>query len=219
MYVLWNILKFLNGCEEIKPEKIDLPTNSFQLSISKVVKMSVGNSHAALVTEDGSLYCLGNNEYGQCGAKPSTITRESTFLIYQPPVDKNSDTVPLNKVKFNENVKIIDVICGGRHTVCVDGENNIYTFGDDSSVQLFLGDTRGRSLLESNSYREYFKKNENRNDTFVAYGQKERHLQYNPVKINNIGPLEKFKELIVNSKITVTAGDDFTIVVLTPKDG
>lgn len=219
VYVIRDISVLLNHNDDPKLEKVDFQTYIPSSRTPKVINMSVGDSHAAFVTEDGELYCIGNNEYGQCGARPSNIIRESTFLVYQPEDDKSDDEISLNRVTFNEGVKIRNVVCGGRHTICIDDENNIYTFGDDSSVQLFLGDTRGRSLLEQELYKDYFKKHENRNDTSIAYGQKERHLQYNPIKINDVGPIKRFNDLIKKSTITVTAGDDFTIIVLTPKDG
>lgn len=178
----------------------------------RVIKMSCGNDHAAFITSKGDLCCTGDNSFGQCGTKPSRVTTESTFLVYDENVAR--DTVELSWVNFKSPTRVVDVVCGGRHTVCLDDKNQIYTFGDDSSIQLFLGDTRGKSLLNLDKYSKYFRKYERMMKESIKYNQKERHLQYNPVRVNDLGGLERI-EIGEDTKVSLSAGDDFTIIALT----
>eukprot|EP00796_Vickermania_ingenoplastis_P011237 gene11237-7807_t len=70
----------------------------------RVVGASCGSFHTAVVTEDGSLYCWGDNSHKQCGALSSV------------PLTLPSRVAELDWVGSGEAV---DVACGRHHTVVV----------------------------------------------------------------------------------------------------
>ncbi|GIX65675.1 regulator of chromosome condensation repeat-containing protein [Babesia caballi] len=184
----------------------------------RVVKMSVGNAHAAFLADDGTLYCTGDNSFGQCGLKPSNVTSDNTLVTF-PRRDHATapDHVDLHQVQFKDPAtRVVDVACGGRHTCCLDSDGNIYTFGDDASVQLFLGDTRGRTLLELDQYKAFASRQERGTVSYTKYTHTDRHLQFNPIPVSRIGKLSEYQHLLCGADISLAAGDDFTIVAATP---
>lgn len=92
-----------------------------------VKQMSVGVMHAAFLTEDGQVYCLGRNSYGECGVDPSVQNMASSC----------------RRVSFPKHCHpLLRVECGKSHTVAVGAEGQCLSWGDDSKIQLGLGDTR-----------------------------------------------------------------------------
>ncbi|EAN34429.2 Regulator of chromosome condensation (RCC1) repeat family protein [Theileria parva strain Muguga] len=193
-------------------------SGGFLYNNPKIVRMSIGQYHSAFISDDGSLYCSGNNEFGQCAQKPTQLHTESTFLVYNNNTN-TIDQIPPTKVRFRENVRIKDVVCGQTHTLCIDTNNNIYSFGDDSEIELFFGDSRGKSIFEHRHYKPYLKRIYNFspiNTSPIIYNQTEKHLQYVPVRINEMSLLKRYGELIRKSDIKLQAGNHFTIIAITP---
>ncbi|GFE53850.1 hypothetical protein BaOVIS_012540 [Babesia ovis] len=231
VYVIKGLRQILEGyCDSARvnhPDTSRLCPSPIKDLNKRVVKISAGNSHAAFITDRGELYCTGDNSFGQCGTKPNKV-KDNTIVTFE--ADRQSDTVDLHKVTFKDpNTKIVDVVCGGRHTCCVDTEGNIYTlvqacvdiiyrFGDDSSVQLFLGDTRGRTLLELDHYKPFVSHNDRGSRSYTKYTHTDRHLQFNPIPVSQMGKLNEYQAILRGSRISLAAGDDFTIVAATPGD-
>uniref|UniRef100_A0A3B0MK95 Regulator of chromosome condensation (RCC1) repeat, putative n=1 Tax=Theileria annulata TaxID=5874 RepID=A0A3B0MK95_THEAN len=205
--------------EKIKFEMEEIKEfgNKLLYNNPKIIRMNIGQYHNAFISDDGTLYCSGNNEYGQCGQKPKQLYKDSTFLIYKQ--NNIIEHIPPTKVKFKENVKIKDVVCGLTHTICIDTNNNIYSFGDDNKIQLFFGESRGKSIFEHRYYKSYLKYIYNFspiNTSTIIYNNKEKHLQYVPIKINNLSFLKNYENIIKNSIINLQAGNYFTIISITP---
>ena len=88
--------------------------------------VAAGYNHSACVDMFGNLYTFGDGQYGCLGL--GTLSSQ-----YQ---------ISPGKVKLNSN--IIFVACGFAHTVCVDSNTHVYTFGMNNMGQLGLGDTEHR---------------------------------------------------------------------------
>lgn len=121
-------------------------------SKSNVVKqMSVGAEHAAFVTTQGELYCVGANTWGQCGKSPGKSNNMS-------PVGPNDERLPViitvaHRVEFPDTAAAVaSVAVGGRHTMATDETGRVYAFGDDRRIQLGLGDTRTGGTDTRHSY-------------------------------------------------------------------
>lgn len=80
----------------------------------KVVQATCGSYHTAAVTEDGHLYTWGGGMYGKLGhgneMGHSTPTRVEAL--------------------FKDGIKVTSVACGSRHTVALDAEGQIFSWGD-----------------------------------------------------------------------------------------
>lgn len=190
-----------------------------------VKDMSVGASHAAFLTEDGRVYCLGSNKCGECGADPAKTAVASSCRL----------------IKFPRHVNpVVRVHCGKSHTVAVGAEGQVLSWGDDSKIQLGLGDTRSNcgderpwegsrgyinkvqtgegmappSALRGGPLAPSFSKA--RPTSSARYGEFEAHAQWKPQLTMDI-PLE-FERQVHGTPYPppdgLVGGDDFTILMV-----
>lgn len=193
-----------------------------------VRRMSVGPSHAAFVTEDGELHCIGSNRFGECAADPQNFATSPTC----------------RRVKFPPGVSTVSqVACGRAHTVAVGEFLEVrvpFAWGDDSKIQLGFGDTRSnlgdeRPWSGSRGYQNFlstgeamapapilrggpegvgFSKATNR--AVGKYGEFEPHHRWRPAPMMAI-PLEYERQvhgIPYPPPESIACGDDFTLLVV-----
>jgi len=90
-------------------------------------QMAIGASHAVFLSEDGDCYCLGSNRCGECGADPAKHGAASACRLMRFPRHVNP---------------VVRVGAGRSHSVVLGAEGQVLAWGDDSKIQLGLGDTR-----------------------------------------------------------------------------
>lgn len=106
--------------------KIGLPENSTLINNPQLIpgikaKMVIaGHRHSAIIDTNNNVLVCGSNSYGNLGL--------STY----------SDTM-VNQFTKIPNIKANLVICGAYHTVILDLQGRVYTFGYNYSGQLGLG--------------------------------------------------------------------------------
>ncbi|SJK86436.1 Probable E3 ubiquitin-protein ligase HERC1 [Babesia microti strain RI] len=183
------------------PQYMDnLPVPGLLLGLGRIVNMSIGINHAGFVTSDGDLYIGGNNFYGQSGQKPKKLHLSSANYQLNSYTDHSDEIELVPYKKIMNGIK--KVSCAARHTICLDKLGNVYSFGDDSQIQLGLGDTRGTAI---NKVRDVNIKSMAPITTaiplkhLVTYKPRERHLQYIPQKL----------PITADDIIT---GEDFTVI-------
>ncbi|CRG98517.1 regulator of chromosome condensation, putative [Plasmodium relictum] len=118
--------------------------------------------------------------------------------------------VDINKVEFKEKTKIIDVSCGVNHTLCLDDKNNIYSFGDDSKIQLGLGESRtNKNSLTGTKWKDQIKLGySSLTKNLANYSFYDRHIQSIPQKI-----LRKINDTeIINDVYKINAGANFSMI-------
>lgn len=106
------------GLREKYNQEVTIPT--LIPGYNNVVQVSCGVDHTAFVTEDGTLYVMGNNVGGRLG------------------LDMYGDKilVPIPIPGFNN---ITQVSCGKTHTAFLTEEGKVYVFGGGSYGQLGIG--------------------------------------------------------------------------------
>ena len=110
---------------------------------ARVVSISAGRRHVSFADARGHVYTMGCNLYGQCGRKlpPRKLDEHGTTLPVsydeETPVDWSSQS----PYRVACPMPALSVACGGRHTM-ITTSDGVYAFGDDSNIQLGLGDTR-----------------------------------------------------------------------------
>jgi alpha-tubulin suppressor-like RCC1 family protein len=95
-----------------------------------------GEYHTVLVSEDGRhVWTFGDNFYGQLGHGDTEDKNEPTEI------QRGDQGIP-------EDVRIIGVSCGFRHTVLLSDDGRIWTFGSNNCGQLGLGheDNKNRNV-------------------------------------------------------------------------
>jgi len=127
--------------------KISSPNSSW-LSSNKFVSVSAGRRHIALLDSAGHVWTAGDNSEGQCGKELEKNRKKfDRFNFY------NEEESVKNPIDWAgslycpyPNHKALSVVCGGKHTVIITDENKAVSFGDDSKIQLGLGDTRSQDV-------------------------------------------------------------------------
>jgi alpha-tubulin suppressor-like RCC1 family protein len=95
-------------------------------SASNIVAVAANGEHSLYVTDDGKLYAMGNNVYGQLGTSDTTIYRDSPVLV---PSASN----------------VIGVAAGKHHSLYVTGDGKLYAMGSNEFGQLGIGSTANQS--------------------------------------------------------------------------
>lgn len=174
-----------------------------------VQSMSIGMEHGCFVTHQGQLYCVGGNEYGQCGMAPPKqrgpmgALEERRRVEVDPPVrvEFPRTAAPIKKVEV-----------GGRHTIAQDAKGRSYSFGDDRRIQLALGDTRTGGQDERHAYgvlsQDGPKNVKGDIQRAVSYRYYDPHMQTKPVQ--QVAPLAINRPEYPPASF-FSCGEDFTV--------
>ncbi|ETV68259.1 hypothetical protein, variant 1 [Aphanomyces astaci] len=101
-------------------QRTPLPVTS--LDGLDVVQVAAGEYHSAALTASGQVYTWGLGKDGQLG------------------LGTNDDRNIPRKLSELDGLHIVQVACGGGHTVCVSADGNLWVFGRGRSGQLGRGD-------------------------------------------------------------------------------
>lgn len=128
-----------------QPKKVEYFT---KLSI-KVKKICLGDFHSLVLTEDGNVYSWGyggrKGFLGFFGRDPGALGHGDWKHYFYP---KKIDFFSRNKLKIK------DISCGIRHSVCLTECGKIYTFGYGEYGLLGNGSNRDSLIPELNDYIE-----------------------------------------------------------------
>uniref|UniRef100_A0A672MHE9 X-linked retinitis pigmentosa GTPase regulator n=1 Tax=Sinocyclocheilus grahami TaxID=75366 RepID=A0A672MHE9_SINGR len=91
------------------------------------LRISCGDEHTALVTENGKLFMFGSNNWGQLGLGTKTTVNKPTCV----------------KALKSERVKL--AACGRTHTLVYTSRGKLYASGGNNEGQLGLGDCDDRT--------------------------------------------------------------------------
>ena len=187
---------------------------------SKVVSLSAGKRHVSMVDSEGHVYTMGCNLYGQCGRKlaPRKLDELGTTL----PVTAD-ECVPVewasqSPQKVTCPQPAISVACGGRHTM-ITTLDGVYAFGDDSTIQLGLGDTRFHQddyqpwlsgLTHRSNLNADGKEAPKPYDPIIKFNYYGAHSLPKPTRIKDAGygSIKSF-----GSALNVTCGENFSVFV------
>ena len=95
--------------------------------------LSAGSMHSAVLCGDGRAMTFGFGESGQLGRK-----------LHGGGSSSDVPTAVRFRGKTQHNIRLC--VCGGTHTLILDDDNCVWSFGSNDAGQLGLGDRRNRSL-------------------------------------------------------------------------
>lgn len=101
--------------DEVQDSDFENPDDDTVLREDVFVSLAIGRDHTCAVTETGSVYCWGSNNWGSLGKKGMSQTR-----------------VPL---KLNIDSDVRDISCGNSHCY-VNTDAGFYKWGDNTFSQL-----------------------------------------------------------------------------------
>uniref|UniRef100_A0A672J5Z9 X-linked retinitis pigmentosa GTPase regulator n=1 Tax=Salarias fasciatus TaxID=181472 RepID=A0A672J5Z9_SALFA len=103
--------------------------SKFWLKNDVPCKISCGDEHTALITENGKVFMFGSNNWGQLGlGSKLTVTKPTC-------------------VKALKSEKVQLVACGRNHTLICTAQGKVYVSGGNSEGQLGLGDYEERTAF------------------------------------------------------------------------
>lgn len=112
----------------IYPAPIELPCRSQDDAPPLAVKAAAGRAHTIVLTNEGSIFALGNNAYGQCGRD---VIADEVYSGRQLPNEVSLEP-------FGDN-KIVDLVCGQDHTFFITENGRIFSCGWGADGQTGLG--------------------------------------------------------------------------------
>eukprot|EP01124_Arcella_intermedia_P035114 TRINITY_DN8862_c0_g2_i1.p1 TRINITY_DN8862_c0_g2~~TRINITY_DN8862_c0_g2_i1.p1 ORF type:complete len:245 (-),score=69.91 TRINITY_DN8862_c0_g2_i1:100-774(-) len=113
------------GSGDVNQIYVPKPTKVGFCFPAKIVKISCGRNHSMVILSDGSLFCWGDNSYGQLGVGN---------------VEVGCLNVP-TQVKEIES-QIIQVKCGSTHSMAITSRNELFSWGGNRYGQLGNGKSK-----------------------------------------------------------------------------
>ena len=201
------------------------PTQSYSFFWNrqpKIRKISMGRSHAVFLTETGEVLTAGSNSHGQLG-RPLGFRKFDEFGME---ISETGRTEPVEPNEWQTSLlhvsgipAISEIQCGGRHTIVLSPDGKVLSFGDDSKIQLGLGDTRFTQedynpWLTGLVYKGGIPDNDNRKkviplNTPHRYNFYERHVTFKP---SGIAPVSLPGGVGLEGATAIACGEDFTVL-------
>jgi alpha-tubulin suppressor-like RCC1 family protein len=140
-----------NNYNSSSNENINDPTNiSIIYNNLKATKVSCGNEHSLVLSDDNNVYAFGNNENGLLG-----IPDKSSKLYV--PTKINFDIFNGKDIIEEYNGKIINISCGTLHSLALTEDGKIFSWGSYHGGQLgFSSDFLTSQNNVKNSEQDYF---------------------------------------------------------------
>ena len=113
-----------------KPKKVEF----FIKNNIKIKRVSCGGYHTIVIANSDELFSFGKGIYGQCGYGQPEDTSIPKKVIFE---EKQNIQYENNKA-----INIIDIKCGGEHSLFLSSNNNVYTCGHGYLGQLGLGNNK-----------------------------------------------------------------------------
>jgi alpha-tubulin suppressor-like RCC1 family protein len=104
-----------------------------QIPSLKAKQISAGSTHTVVIDLDDNVWSFGNNYYGELGHG------NNNPYNYEVPTQIIFDTKALNS-----QFKAKQVSAGASHTVAIDMEDNVWSFGSNHSGELGLNNTQNQ---------------------------------------------------------------------------
>ena len=115
---------------------------------SCIQKMTAGQSHTLLLTDQGLIYTFGNGRDGQLGLlKQSSLEAE----FQAQPVSINCQDDDHDADEYYQQNHFIDIACGSFHSLAIDFDGNVWGWGQNSNGQLFDGQSNTMTTTTATS--------------------------------------------------------------------
>eukprot|EP01084_Bolivina_argentea_P311282 538806_1 len=101
-----------------------------QLKNKKIIKIRKGKNHCLFLGLDGTVWSSGCNDVVQLG--DSKLSRNYYGKVYEP-----------KRIQYfiERNIKIVDIECGSNHSLVLDRNGNVYSWGENRYGQCGNGNT------------------------------------------------------------------------------
>lgn len=128
----------------MEERKFDVKGSFFSLRSSKFVSVSAGRRHVTLLDNQGRVWTAGDNNYGQCARQMKKSKNFNRFNYIEETAPCNDWDTLTCVYDSPEGDVAVSAHSGGRHSIIIAKSGKFLAFGDDSKIQLGLGDTRSQ---------------------------------------------------------------------------
>lgn len=115
-----------------RPDDINIDSNLIKVSeIRNIKQISTGKDHILMLTNEGDVYGMGDDSFGQLGLETYSEERYKQMKTYGNFIKRRE------KKPKKLNISNIDKIaCGDNHSLLLDTNNNVYGMGYNRFLQL-----------------------------------------------------------------------------------
>lgn len=118
------------------------------LNDKEIVSISTGYEHTLFLSADGTILSCGDNEYGQLGLSMEAINKQNILnnLARHRSVERDCIHIPMEITSFT--VKVTEIKCGMYHSMCIDQNNNVWSWGNGKFGQCGHGEFKDRGYFK-----------------------------------------------------------------------
>lgn len=120
----------------IYPAPIVLPKQCENDKLQAIVA-AAGRAHTVVLMDNGTVFTLGNNSYGQCGRK---VIEEEKYA--------GSSLIHKVDAEVLQNKKVVDVTCGQDHTMLITDCGTVFSCGWGADGQTGLNHYKNQDVLK-----------------------------------------------------------------------
>mmetsp|Transcript_252 Transcript_252/g.355 ORF Transcript_252/g.355 Transcript_252/m.355 type:complete len:485 (-) Transcript_252:121-1575(-) len=110
----------------------------FDSKRENIMQIELGQQHTLFLSHSGRVYALGKNHRGQLGISARRTSVSTPVLV--------------DSFSSSRRIKIRSISCGKHHSLCVDENDNVYTFGCNQYRQCRAAKLQARSKSRVCSY-------------------------------------------------------------------
>ncbi len=100
--------------------------------MKNIEMLATGKDHILALDNNGDVYGMGDDSFGQLGLGTFTEEREQHMKVYNNFIERR-ERLP-KKIEFPEKIK--KIVCGENHSLALSKEGNVYGFGFNRFLQL-----------------------------------------------------------------------------------
>lgn len=177
---------------------IDLSTKQLIAGLDNIIKIAKGNEHTLFLTQDKTVYAMGQNGKGQCGIGTKVNCMTPTL------VKNNIGTDILRNVK--------DITAGDNYSIVVLEDGTVYGFGANTNQILGTEQAIDAQVLprKNNNINDVMLVSSGNNHVSVAKNDGKVYTWGNSIEANSVQPVQIGKEQVVvnTNHVTIEKGQE-----------
>ena len=107
----------------------------FDKNITIIDSLNAGINNCLLLGANNIIYAIGHNDYCEFGIKEQDLPKCASNMSFQSNEYLKQNEIFENRFFYNNNLKIIKISSGARHSLVLCEGGKVYCFGDNSDSQ------------------------------------------------------------------------------------
>ena len=107
----------------------------FDRDITDIISLHAGINNCLLLGSNNIIYAIGHNDYCEFGIKEEKLQKYISKMKFSPNEYLKQDEIFENRFFRDNNLKIIKISSGARHSLVLCEGGQVYCFGDNSDCQ------------------------------------------------------------------------------------